>query len=294
MKIILNKDNIYLLVFLVLITVFLYYNNPKLEQQNKINTNTDEQRYSILRENIEKDTEIKAKAISIFNITTNTKLYGHNDTVIFPIASLTKIMSAMIAKNTIKNEEIIISRDALNQTGDNKLFLNEKWNRDELLKFSLVLSSNDGMFAITKEDKFFILEMNKKAKKIGMKYSMFYNTTGLDIDSNKAGAYSTAEDINTLAIFAMNVHKDIFDVTRLDNAMFLSNDKYEHTIKNTNIMINQIPNILFSKTGNTTLAGGNMVVIFQNSKAEKIAITILGSSVEGRFVDMMKLINLLL
>ncbi|MEK7104417.1 MAG: hypothetical protein AAB868_00065, partial [Patescibacteria group bacterium] len=54
-----------------------------------------------------------------------------------------------------------------------------------------------------------------------------------------------------------------------------------------------IPNILFSKTGLTPLAGGNLTVIYKNKYGHNIAITILGSTSEGRFSDIERIVNML-
>ena len=49
---------------------------------------------------------------------------------------------------------------------------------------------------------------------------------------------------------------------------------------------------IFSKTGNTTLAGGNLTIIFKNKIGHNMAITLLGSTEEGRFSDMEKLVEI--
>jgi D-alanyl-D-alanine carboxypeptidase len=53
-----------------------------------------------------------------------------------------------------------------------------------------------------------------------------------------------------------------------------------------------MPNILFSKTGYTVLAGGNLTIIFKDKMKHDIAITVLGSTISGRFSDMEKLVNI--
>lgn len=250
----------------------------------------------VVKERIEQDKEIKAKAISVYNLTKNRKVYGKNDTLVLPLASLAKIMSAIVILNNenLSETEVVVSYNALKQIGDNGLLLNEKWNIDELVKFSLISSSNDGIYALSGEEQDFIKKMNEKAKKIGLSNTVFNTTTGLDIESSKAGAYGTAEDMNTLATFAFYVHNDVFKYTAQREVDFISNSNYKHIARNTNLAVDEIPNLLFSKTGNTTLSGGNLTIIFQNSKEEKIAITVLGSTTEGRFVDIVKLVNILL
>ena len=61
--------------------------------------------------------------------------------------------------------------------------------------------------------------------------------------------------------------------------------------KNTNIDVEKIPGLLASKTGYTTLAGGNLVVAFDASIGRPIIVVVLGSSQEGRFKDVQSLVN---
>ena len=72
-----------------------------------------------------------------------------------------------------------------------------------------------------------------------------------------------------------------------------SESGFEHNFKNTNILIGKIPNLLFSKTGFTEIAGGNLVVIFKDKGGREIAVTLLGSTFDGRFADMEKIVNIL-
>jgi D-alanyl-D-alanine carboxypeptidase len=60
---------------------------------------------------------------------------------------------------------------------------------------------------------------------------------------------------------------------------------------NTNKAIDLLPNVIASKTGFTDLAGGNLVVAFDAGIAHPIIIAVLGSSFDGRFDDMTKLVN---
>lgn len=293
-KINFDKILLYLSISIFFLIGISFFKEISLENK-KVNelTNIQDQN-NLLASKIE-SLDIQAKALSVYNISQGVKIYGKNDDMVLPLASLAKTMSATVILGSEElNKEVIISKDALNQIGDNGLFFSEKWNISELLKFSLMLSSNDGIFAITKNDEFFIEKMNKKAKKLGMENTIFYNTTGLDFGEDNVGAKGTANDANKMAIFAYNAHKDIFYATTMKEFTFVSLSDYKHKIQNTNVLIDKIPNLLFSKTGNTTLAGGNLTIIFVNSKGEKIAITILGSTTLGRFTDMEKIVNLML
>jgi len=60
---------------------------------------------------------------------------------------------------------------------------------------------------------------------------------------------------------------------------------------NTNIFVDKIPNLIASKTGFTDLAGGNLVIAFNADINRPIIISVLGSTEEGRFTDVLQLIE---
>jgi D-alanyl-D-alanine carboxypeptidase len=62
-------------------------------------------------------------------------------------------------------------------------------------------------------------------------------------------------------------------------------------MKNTNQGVVQVPGALLSKTGFTDLAGGNLVVVFDAGMAHPVAVVVLGSTVEGRFTDVKRLMD---
>lgn len=262
--------------------------NNKLNNDFEINENRPKKIESLVE-----STPILAKAYSIYDITLDQKIYGKNDDVSLPLASLVKTMSVIIALNNYKqDEEIYISENAINQTGDFGIFANEKWNISDLAKLTLISSANDGAYAISEKDPEYLEKMNNKAKRLGMKNTLFLNSTGLDIDTKKAGAYGSAEDANIMAIYGLKAYPVIFSATILPEINLKSESGFIHNVKNTDIILDKIPNILFSKTGYTELAGGNLTIIFKDNMKHNIAITVLGSTFSGRFTDMEKLVNI--
>ena len=105
--------------------------------------------------------------------------------------------------------------------------------------------------------------------------------------------FRSSEDANMLAIYALKTYPEIFKATTLPKISLKSLSNFTHEIKNTNTITNKIPNLLFSKTGFTELAGGNLTIIFKDKLDHEIAVTVLGSSILGRFSDVEKLVNLI-
>lgn len=237
---------------------------------------------------------IEAKAYSVYDVTHNVKLYGKNDTVALPLASIAKVMTVAVAlSNNSKDVTILLSKEAIKQYGDFGLFPMEKWNINDLAKLTLVSSANDGAYMLSSTSTNFLLQMNTKAKKLGMHNFAFLNPTGLDVDENTAGALASAEDVNLMTVYALLAYPEIFKVTTLPEIKLTSLSGFQHTFKNTDIVVDKIPNLLFSKTGYTAMTGGNLAIIFKNKRGDEIAVTLLGSTFLGRFNDMEKIVNTL-
>lgn len=237
--------------------------------------------------------DLVAKSLSVYDLDTHKRLYGNNDDVKMPLASLAKTMTVMVALDRNVEDYIKITPEFLKEEGEYNLVDGEIWDVKDLSRFALILSSNDAASALTRGDESFVTRMNEKAQAIGLTNTEFFNVTGLDINDTTGGAYGTANDANKLAAFAILNYGEVFESTVWPALRVKSESGYTHDILNTNLIIKEVPSILFSKTGYTDLAGGNLTVIFTNAYAHRLAITLLGSTMQGRFSDMEKIVNAL-
>lgn len=252
------------------------------------------------------EVSVQADAVYIYDIRSGEVLFSKNEDKRMPLASLTKVMSALVAyESSTPNRVIYISEAALNNEGDSGLYRDEKWRITDLIDFSLISSSNDGMRAMalslgaldnsqaSVEDMIndFVRQMNAKASELGLKNTYFWNETGLDESEVKGGAYGTARDMSMLLEYALKNYPELFEATREVSTTIYSIDNLEHEAKNTNAIVSEIPGILMSKTGFTDTAGGNLSIVFDPEIGRPISISVLGSTEKGRFVDMRKLIS---
>jgi D-alanyl-D-alanine carboxypeptidase len=240
--------------------------------------------------------DIQGKSAYVVDMNTGTVLYEKNAQEPLPLASVTKVMTALTAMEVSANNTVVaINQDSLSPEGDNGLLVQERWKLDNLVDFMLVQSSNDGAAAVAQtisrggSSNSFIDEMNRVAKKIGLTTSEFHNVTGLDISSQKAGAYGSAEDMAKLYSYVLTNYPEIFEATRYDEIKISSEDGYRYDVHNTNKAISKIPNLIASKTGYTLLAGGNLAIAFDAGINRPIIIVVLGSTQEGRFKDVVEL-----
>lgn len=243
---------------------------------------------------------IKAKSAYVYDMRTRSVLFAKEENRRLPLASLTKIMATLVAEESNPLYSVInVGSEALIAEGDSGLISGEQWSLKNILDFSLVASSNDGMRAVAlslgalskasaSPDEIindFVEDMNKKASKLGLKNTYFWNETGLDRSEVKGGAYGTAKDMSTLLEYTLLNHPETFVATREPVARFKSLDNRLHTVRNTNRIINEIPGILASKTGLTETAGGNLIFAFDPELGRPIIVSILGSTESGRFED---------
>lgn len=283
-----NNLLIFIFILVALEAILFLSGNSKLEKQQKI----ENERLAEIQQAFD-NVPILAKTFSVYDQTEKKEIYSKNGDEILPLASLSKVMTVILAlEKYILDDVIIVSKNSPEENKNNALILGEKWRVGDLAKFTLISSSNSGALTLAMNDKNFLSKMNQKAGGIGMKSSTFFNFTGLDINKEKAGSYGRAMDANLMAMYAIENYPLIFSSTIVPNIVFKSISGYVHSVKNTNIIVNKVPNLLFSKTGFTTLAGGNLTIIFKNKSEHIIAITLLGSTIDGRFSDMEKLVGI--
>jgi serine-type D-Ala-D-Ala carboxypeptidase (penicillin-binding protein 5/6) len=243
-----------------------------------------------------KNINIEAKSAIVYDVANKEILYQKNADDVRPLASITKIMAAYAATDLISHNEIIeVNEESLKTEGESGLVSNQKWRFKDLLNFTLFVSSNDGASAIAyvseaNKGQNLIDEMNKKAAELNLQTLKFKNATGLDLeDANSSGGYGSAKDV--AALFSILIQKDpgLLEVTRNDYYAFKDLENTRYVEENTDIVVNRIPGVLASKTGYTSMAGGNLAIAMDAGLNRPIVIVVLGSSQEGRFKDILSL-----
>ncbi|MFZ3058033.1 MAG: serine hydrolase [Minisyncoccales bacterium] len=193
---------------------------------------------------------------------------------VIPIASLTKLMTAVISlENYNLDDLVVISSAAVSTTGTmGGLRADEKITVNDLMYVTLIESSNDGAEALAEKmgRTEFVYKMNKKATELGMENTRFYNPTGLDIFTNDSATelletnVSTVEDLEKLVIYILNNHTLIPQILSLSEKKIVSASGVVHNLKNTNILLKENTGYLWGKTGYTKEANGCIILILNN------------------------------
>lgn len=226
-----------------------------------------------------------------------------------PIASLTKLMTAVLVMEKVKNldEEVAIDADAVYAEGTKigcprsgycispRLKVGEKITVMNLLKAMLMNSANDAAIALAKhiggtEEKFAEL-MNKKAENLDLADTHFCTASGLEIEGRESECFSSAYDIAKIAAYSMN-YDIIWEIFRLPNntTVYSADGTCSHQIINTDLVLDQIPNCLGGKTGFTPLAGYSLLLATSDyNKEHKIVAVVLDDPY--RWQDIRKMVD---
>lgn len=239
---------------------------------------------------------IKARSAVVYDLSTNTVLYGQHETAVLPLASLTKLFTVYTAlTNTPANTDVTISPRDLAPEGDSGLVLGEHITVGALERLALVASSNDAAEAISDATESATNRpstalMANAVSALGITDVRTSNASGLDVSLTQSGGYGSALSVAKVAKSITEIDPNLA-YTTTKSSITVQSDTKVHTLENTNQTIESIPSPLLSKTGFTDLAGGNLVVVFDAGINHPVAVVVLGSTKEERFSDVQALVQ---
>jgi len=225
-------------------------------------------------------------------------LFEKNAEQVMPLASLSKLMAAIVASEFYPEDHLIkVSKRAVEQKEDfGSLKAGEMFKASALIEVMLIESSNDAAFALAEEagiDGFNFL-MNKKGEEMGLKNTGFYNASGLDTMDDKLAEksnYSTAQDLLKLGEHLLKKPGILEICQEKERAIYLSDGRFHHLAESTNPLLLEMPKIVIAgKTGFTEEAGKCLFIISKGKLAHSYRVNIILNS-EERTADMKKLLT---
>jgi D-alanyl-D-alanine carboxypeptidase len=231
---------------------------------------------------------ITAEAYIVGNLDTGEIYLLRDPDAVHPIASVSKLVTAMVARDIIDpQKEILITEEILEPYGTaGNLAVGEIFNRDELIYPLLLDSSNDAAQALAEAVGYstFIESMNARVSELGMESTSFEDSSGLS-PQNK----SSARDLFKLARYMYEEEKDVMKITTVPVHMIgtTTPGHNSHTFINIDTFAYD-PNFIGGKTGRTDAAKEAMLSMFRYSVPSgiyNIGIVVLRSDYNARQID---------
>ncbi len=221
--------------------------------------------------------EIYARSILVKDLESNTILHQKEISLPLPIASTTKIATALVASEYFKPNAVLTVNGGAGIIGARVgLFKGESLTFRSLLYGMLLNSGNDAAFTIAENYPGgvlgFVSAMNKKADQLGLKNTHFENPAGFD----NANHFSSALDLSKLTEEALKNYQLARIFATKDTSILSLDKKYQHQLYNLNKLLTTVKGVLGVKTGYTEAAKENLVTLVDRD-GHKILVVVLGS-----------------
>jgi D-alanyl-D-alanine carboxypeptidase len=224
------------------------------------------------------DIKVWSRESVVIDVDSGTILHYENGRQHAQIASLTKVMTATLTLENVKNLDsvVTITPAMLNVEGtrvgcptsvlctSQELFAGEKISVRSLLTAMLLDSANDAATALgtyvggTPQN--FVTMMNAKTKSLGLQDTHFCTPSGLEIDGHEDECYSSAYDLARIAVYSLK-YPLIWSTMRTQSATVYSVDgQVAHPCVNTDELLSSMPDVFGGKTGFTPLAGKSLMI----------------------------------
>lgn len=233
--------------------------------------------------------ELTAKAVLALDTRTGTNFYARNFDVRLPIASLTKLMTAMVVldhKN--KNDVVVVQKSDIVPGTKMGLKEGEKVTVENLLKGMLIPSGNDAARALARhvggDQAEFVDLMNEKVRNLGLADTNFTNAVGFDSPNN----YSTALDLARITDEFMK-YSLLAEIVDIKSETVTSVDgQFAHELVTSNKLLLENSDVVGVKTGYTAEAQGNLIVKINHDNVDVLTIVL---NTPDREADSRKLID---
>lgn len=221
-----------------------------------------------------------AKSSIVMDIDSNRVLYEKNANEKRLIASTTKIMTALLALESNKMDNLVEAKEEILKMYGTSIYLSlhEKMKLRDLVYGLMLRSGNDAAIVIAtylsgSEEKF-VKKMNKKAKEIGMVNTTFQNAHGLDEETKN---YSTAHDMALLSSYVYKNFKEYRTITKTYKYQVQTDEK-SYLWYNRNKLLKQYEFCTGGKNGYTPSAGKTLVTTASKDNLNLTIVTLKDSN----------------
>ncbi|MBP6885687.1 MAG: D-alanyl-D-alanine carboxypeptidase [Candidatus Pacebacteria bacterium] len=248
--------------------------------------------YAPIRNTAIREPALSAGAALLLDGDTGRLLMSKNSTSRVPIASLTKLVSAVVATELFSPQEVVtIASGSVRVDGIKaSLHIGERMSVHDLVVMMLVESSNDAAAALSayaqERGIDFVVAMNDLAQRLGMEQCTFLDPAGLN-----DAALCTADNLSKLIRYVMKEQQPLLAITAIKKATIFSSDEaYVHDLVNTNELLGGDEGVYGGKTGFTDGALGCLIALVNLPGNNGTLISIVLGS-QSRFSDTSALIG---
>ena len=242
--------------------------------------------------------EFSAKSIYAIEIISGKTLLQKEPEQIRPIASLTKLMTALVVMERANlKDTITISKEAVETYGEmGNLVINENISIESLLYALLIESSNDAAVALSEKfftkgvsalgaNSQFVDFMNQRAKELGLANTHYSDPSGLNNEN-----VSTPKDLIKLIqkVIEYPLLTQIMKTPEIE--IKSADEKYKHRLTNSNKLLVKYPEIIAGKTGYIDEAGSCMILVLKSPDNQGVIFNVILGS-DDRIGEMDRLIQ---
>ena len=237
------------------------------------------------------ETDVDSRIALIYDRASGKILYEKNGNKQTPMASTTKIMTAIVVLENANLKDVVTIDSKAAGIGGSRLGLkkNDKITVNDLLYGLMLRSGNDAAVALANyvggSVEGFAQMMNEKAKEMGLTNSHFIVPHGLDND----GHYTTAYELAKMADYALKIDKFKQIVGTQNTTIYING--YAKAINNTNKLLGSVSGVYGVKTGFTNGAGRCLVTACKRDDLDIVTVIIGADTTKQRTADTIKLIN---
>ena len=222
--------------------------------------------------------DVRAKAAVVIELETGRVLYKKNSGARLPMASTTKIMSALLtAESGGLDERFTVDSEAIKVEGSSMGLQQGDIVSKRILMYGMLLPSgndaaNAAAVAVAGSVPKFVQLMNERARQLGLKDTHFVTPSGLDDDTDEH--YSTAYDMAMLTRAAIDngIFREICGTARAK--LCYGSPPYDRWLVNTNRLLTSLDGVIGVKTGFTDKAGRCLVSACERNGATLICVTL--------------------
>ena len=243
---------------------------------------------------------IQAKSAVLIDADTGTVIYEQDSHKELPPASVTKIMTMLLAMEAVDagkiklTDEVTISENAASMGGSQMYMeVGEVHTLEELMQGMAIASANDAAIAVAEyvagSEEVFVEKMNQRAEELGMRDTHFVNTNGLPVAEHYTSAYDIA--LMSKALLQHDTVKPWLSTWQMTIEVGLPGKEKEFGLTNTNKMLKQYSGANGIKTGFTQEAGYCLSASATKENTTLIAVVLGVETSAIRNTEVAKMLN---